>query len=138
MHCNLFSYWLFIWFILYYFKYVKSSPLLILIIAYIFTLGIIFYLIENKISKYNLIKNIIINGIIKLIPILLIIKIPIIITQDDINMTIYLLLIYILIMLFTKTNPYIYYKNSINSYLNNKNKTMLSYLYDKIYENIIK
>ena len=121
MHCNLFSYWLFIWFILYYFKYVKSSPLLILIIAYIFTLGIIFYLIENKISKYNLIKNIIINGIIKLIPILLIIKIPIIITQDDINMTIYLLLIYILIMLFTKTNPYIYYKNSINSYLNNKN-----------------
>lgn len=138
MHCNLFSYWLFIWFILYYFKYVKSSPLLILIIAYIFTLGIIFYLIENKISKYNLIKNIIINGIIKLIPILLIIKIPIIITQDDINTTIYLLLIYILIMLFTKTNPYIYYKNSINSYLNNENKTMLSYLYDKIYENIIK
>jgi hypothetical protein len=128
---NLFSYWLFIWFILYYFKYVKSSPLFLLIIAYLFTLGTIFYLIENKISKYNLIKFIIINIIIKLIPILLIIKIPIIITQDDINMSIYLLLIYILI----NNNPYIYYKNSTNSYLNNENITILSYLYDKINKN---
>jgi hypothetical protein len=138
MYYNLFSYWIFIWFVLYYFKYVKSSPLLILIIAYVFTLGTIFYFIENKISKYNLIKNIIINIIIKLIPILLIIKIPLIVTQDDINMTFYLLILYISIMILSNKNPYVYYKDTINSYLNNKNKTILSYIYDNIYENIIK
>ena len=128
---NLFSYWILIWFLLYYFKYVNSSPLFILIIAYIFTLGGIFYLVDNKVSKYNLIKYIAINIIIKLIPILLIIKFPIIITKDDIIISIYLLLIYIIL----NKNSYIYYKKSINSYLTDKNKTLLSYLYDKILKN---
>ena len=128
---NLFSYWILIWFLLYYFKYVNSSPLFILIIAYIFTLGGIFYLVDNKVSKYNLIKYIAINIIIKLIPILLIIKFPIIITTDDIIISIYLLLIYIIL----NKNSYIYYKMSINSYLTDKNKTLLSYLYDKILKN---
>ena len=133
MFYNLFSYWLFIWFILYYYKYVKSSPLLILIYAYILTLGSVLYLLENKISKYNLIKYLIINSSIKLIPILLIIKFPLIITKNDFSMTFYLLLIYILIMIILNKNPYIYYKNSINSYITNNNKTLLSYLYDQIF-----
>ena len=128
---NLFSYWLLVWFLLYYFKYVKSSPLFILIIAYIFTLGGIIYLIDNKISKYNLIKYIVLNIIIKLIPILLIIKFPLIITKDDITTSLCLFIIYILL----NKNSYTYYKNSTNSYLTDNNKTLLSYLYDKIFKN---
>lgn len=128
----MYSYWLVFWFILYYFKYIKSSPLFILLIAYIFTLCTIFYYIDNNISKYNLTKFLIINNTIKLIPILLIIKFPLIITLDDFKMTIFLLVIYVLIMINLNKNPYIHYKNAINSYLNNTNKTFLSNMYDKI------
>ena len=129
----MFSYWLFIWFILYYLKYIKTSPLLILIIAYIFTIFTIFYYIKNNITKYNLIKFVIINIIIKLIPILLIIKFPLIISKDDFIMTSYLLIIYILLMINLNINPYIYYEKSINSYLDNNNKTLLSNIYDKFF-----
>ena len=130
----MFSYILVIWFILYYFKYVNSSPLFILIIAYIFTLCTTLYYIDNNISKYNLTKFLIINNTIKLIPILLIIKFPLIITKDDLIMTLFLLVIYILIMINLNKNPYIHYKNAINSYLNNKHLTLLSKMYDNIFK----
>lgn len=133
----MFSYWLVIWFILYYLKYIKYSPILILLIAYIGTICTTFYYIDNNISKYNLIKFLIINNIIKLIPILLIIKFPLIITKDDLGMTIFLLIIYILIMINLNKNPYIHYKNAINSYLNNTHKTYLSEIYDIFYTKYI-
>jgi hypothetical protein len=130
----MFSYWLVIWFILYYLKFIKSSPLLILLFAYIGTICTTFYYIDNNISKYNLIKFLIINNIIKLIPILLIINFPIIITKDDLNMTFFLIIIYVLIMINLNKNPYVHYKNAINSYLNNTHKTYLSEMYDNYYD----
>jgi len=147
---EIFSYWIFIWFILYYLGLTKYNPLLILIVAYIFTLFELIYLIKNNISKYNFIKFFIINIIIKLIPILLIIKFPLKFNINDIYISIYLILIYFIIMIILNKNPYDYYKMMINTYINNNDndndnnndnnnnnnqyKTFISKLYDFIYK----
>jgi hypothetical protein len=134
---EIFSYWIFIWFILYYLKLTKYNPLLILIVAYIFTLFELIYLIKNNISKYNFIKFFIINIIIKLIPILLIIKFPLRFNINDIYISIYFILIYFIIMIILNKNPYDYYKRMINTYINDNNnqyKTFISKFYDFIYK----
>jgi hypothetical protein len=76
-----FSYWIFLWFVLYYFKIVKYSPLFLLLIAlienvFIFIYLIFIFIIEN--SYYNFFKLfafIIINFFIKILPLYYIIKI---------------------------------------------------------------
>jgi hypothetical protein len=92
------------------------------------------------ISYYNFIKYFIINIVIKLIPILLIIKIPIKFNIIDIYFSIYLILLYIFIMSIINKNPYNYYKMMINTYLrdDNKYKSIFSKTYDFIYSKINK
>ena len=137
MLIEIFSYWIFIWFILYYFGLTKYNPLLLLLVGYIFTLFEFIYLIINKTSKYNLIKFFIINVLIKFIPILLIIKFPLRFNLDDIYVSIYLILTYLIIMSIMNKNPYEYYKLMINTYLYNDNeyKSYISIMYDNLFFN---
>ena len=132
---EIFSYWTFVWFILFYIGLIKYNPLFILIIGYIFTLFEFIYLIIKKSSKYNLIKFMIINIIIKLIPILLIIKFPLRFDLKDIYISIYLIFFYIIIMSIMNKNPYEYYKLMLHTYIYNdeKYKTHISILYDKLF-----
>jgi hypothetical protein len=132
---EIFSYWTFIWFILFYIGLIKYNPLFILIIGYIFTLFEFIYLIIKKSSKYNLIKFMIINSIIKLIPILLIIKFPLRFDLKDIYISIYLIFFYIITMSIMNKNPYEYYKLMLHTYIYNdeKYKTYISILYDKLF-----
>lgn len=141
---EIFSYWIFIWFLLYYFGIIKYNPILILIIGYIITFFEFIYLIIKKISYYNGIKFFIINVIIKLIPIILIFrmnKYKLEINIRDIYVSIYLIFTYIIIMIIFNKNPLDYYKRMITTYLeiNNKNKeykSVFSKLYDYIIYNI--
>ena len=103
---EIFSYWIFAWFILYYFKIVKYNPIIVLIIAYVITLFELIYLWQNNINNYNLIKYFIINVIIKFIPILLIFKYPLVIHQDDLLCGFHIFCIYIFVMSFLNKNPY--------------------------------
>ena len=132
---EIFSYWIFVWFILFYIGLTKYNPLFILIIGYIFTLFEFIYLIIKKSSRYNLIKFMIINIIIKFIPILLIIKFPLRFNIDDIYFSIYLIFFYFIIMSIMNKNPYEYYKLMIHTYLFNdeKYKTYISIIYDKLF-----
>ena len=130
---EIFSYWIFVWFILYYFKLTKYNPLLILIIGYIITFGELLYLIFMGAKKYNIIKFNIINIIIKLIPILLIYNTKT--TYKDLIIGLYMFLIYLITMTIIKIDPYEFYKTMINTYLydNNKYKSPISNIYDYIY-----
>lgn len=132
---EIFSYWIFIWFILYYIGLTKYNPLFILIVGYIFTLFEFIYLKINKSSRYNLIKFMIINIIIKFIPILLIIKFPLRFDLKDIYISIYLIFFYIITMSIMNKNPYEYYKLMLHTYLYNdeKYKTYISILYDNLF-----
>ena len=132
---EIFSYWIFVWFILFYIGLTKYNPLFILIIGYIFTLFEFIYLIIKKSSRYNLIKFMIINIIIKFIPILLIIKFPLRFDLKDIYISIYLIFFYIITMSIMNKNPYEYYKLMLHTYLYNdeKYKTYISILYDNLF-----
>ena len=135
MLIEIFSYWTFVWFILFYIGLIKYNPLFILIIGYIFKLFEFIYLIIKKSSKYNLIKFMIINIIIKFIPILLIIKFPLRFDLKDIYISIYLIFFYIITMSIMNKNPYEYYKLMLHTYIYNdeKYKTYISILYDKLF-----
>ena len=140
---EIFSYWIFVWFILYYFKIVRYNPLFILIVGYILTLGELIYMIFRRISYYNFIKFFIINVLIKFIPILLILiklKFKINIKIIDIYISFIFVLAYILIMSIVNKNPYIYYKMMLNTYIkdDNKYKSIFSKTYDYIYMKINK
>ena len=131
---EIFSNWIFIWFILYCFNIITYNPLGILIIAYIFTFLELIYLSQTNISKYNFIKFFTINVILKFIPILLIFKYPLNIQYDDLMFGLYLLLFYIFVMSYLNKNPYIFYKNLLNTYINDDDgyKSYISITYDKI------
>jgi hypothetical protein len=126
---EIFSYWIFVWFILFYFNITKYNPLFILIIGYLFTFLEFVYLISNKINLYNGFKFFIINVIIKFVPIIIIINMKkTIIKFVDIIISFYLFLIYIIVMLIFHKNPYEYYNKMINTYLkyDNNNKSSFS------------
>jgi hypothetical protein len=140
---EIFSNWIFIWFLLYYIGIIRYNPLFILTVGYILTLGELIYMIFRGISKYNFIKFFIINVIIKFIPILLIlikINFTIYINIQDIYVSFILVLIYIFIMSIVNKNPYTYYKMMLETYIkdDNKYKSIFSKIYDNIYNKIIK
>jgi hypothetical protein len=90
----LFSYWLFIWYLLNVNGLLKASPLIFIIFAIIFI--IIIFIITGKIN----IKNI----LIKLIFIILSFKIPLI-TEEDLLFGFFLAYIYIIFLLYNNKNP---------------------------------
>ena len=135
---KVFSFWILLWFILYYFGFTKYNPLFLLLVACIFPFIQIIYFIIYKISYYNFFKYLIINIIIKIIPILLIIKFPLRFKIEYVIFSVYLILIYIVLMSILNVNIYEYYKAMISTYINddNKNKTYISKTYDYIYMNM--
>jgi len=91
---DLFSYWIFIWFLFYYCGLIKASPLIFFIFAII---GIIINIII--IRKYN-----IINLLIKLFITILLFKIPLI-AEEDLLFGFFLSYIYIIYLLYNNKNP---------------------------------
>jgi hypothetical protein len=131
---EIFSYWIFIWFLLYYFKFTKYNPLLTLIVGYIITVGELIYLISQKTNKYNLIKFTVINIIIKVIPILLIYNHKITFKEFVINF--YIFLIYIITMAIMNINPTDIYRKVLNTYIQDDNKyqSVFSKFYDYLFK----
>lgn len=142
-----FSYWIFAWFVLYYFKIVKYSPLFILLFASIenvvlFIIHIINFIIDN--SYYNffkLIGFIIINFCIKVLPLYYIIKIENdvktfeelfkLIKKDDILISLYLFIIYIIWLFINKAISIKNYKLNINLPTTTPLYNIIYYLFTK-------
>jgi hypothetical protein len=115
LNYELFSNWLFFWFLFYYFGITTSSPLIFLLIGIIITyFGIIFL---GKINN-SIIKLIKINFIIKVIPIFLIFKTPIF-NEEDLLFGFFLFYIYIITLLYNNKNPIdIYIKLNLKTFSN--------------------
>ena len=132
------SYWFFIWFLLFIFGIIKANPLWFLIISYIITIIEFIYLIHKKTNNYNITKFLIINIIIKVIPILIILLINsfnFTFNLNDFKFGISLIMIYIIIINAFRINPIYNYNQMLNTYINNDNiyKSYISRLYDAIY-----
>ena len=125
-----FSYWIFLWFILYLLKLVPYNPKLIIILGIIEILFTLIYLIVKNASLRKITKFLIINIIIKFIPLLLIYKDQI--EKKDIYATVILVLIYAIWMYINNVNVIKVYQKLINSYLenNSSSRTYFSKLYD--------
>ena len=134
----MFSTWLLIWFFCFIIGIIKANPLFFLIFAYIYTLigNVIIYL--SPIYAYdNYVKYIIINIVIKVIPIFIIITFyHISFNKLDIYFGLFLFLIYIILMIFININPFIYYYELVNKGFIQNNKDYLPF-YVNIYDFII-
>ena len=126
----IFSYWIFLWFILYLLKLVPYNPKIIIILGIIEILFTLIYLIVKNASIRKITKFLIINIIIKFIPLLLIYKDPL--RKKDIYATVILVLIYLIWMYINDVNIIKVYQKLINSYLenNSSSRTYFSKLYD--------
>jgi hypothetical protein len=130
-----FSYWIFAWFTLYILNFIKYSPKFIIILGLIENFFVIIYLILKESTLYKITKFIIINIIIKVIPLYIIWKDEI--ELKDIIASIILFIIYLIWMYINCGINCFYntYQKLVNSYSKrqNNNNTILSYLYDKFF-----
>ena len=106
---EIFSTWIFIWFILYYLRITNINPLLYLIIALLYGLFGVILLIYKQVPTIGITIFLLINIFMKLIPIylLLISSRKFILNTLNIGFGLYLLLIYLSFMiLFIHKNPF--------------------------------
>lgn len=121
----IFSYWIFIWFLFYYFKFIKYNPYLLLVLALLSNIYSFVMLIYYK-NYYKAILFLIVNLLIKALPIYLLKDTKI--KKEDIYFSIIFILVYIFYVYLRgyKLNQ-IYYKEGLKS----KNiDTPLMYLID--------
>ena len=125
-----FSYWIFVWYLLYVLHIVKYNPKFAIIIGIIENIVMFLTMIYFGSSYETLFNFIIINIFIKLIPYYTLIQTSI--SYNDIKVTILLFLIYS-IWVYINGKSIIEYQNKIfDSLIHNKNQTPLMFVIQKI------
>jgi hypothetical protein len=135
------SYWILAWFILYIIGIVRTSPLFATLLGVIENIGSVIYFIFMGASPYNIIKFIIINAIIKGLPLWYMIVRGHTITRSSIIATVLMMVLYYTWLLMNNMNLYKIYELVGNGYIEGPNtvrKTFFSYWYDVAYDKIIK
>jgi hypothetical protein len=136
-----FSYWIFAWFLLYFFKCVDEAPKGLLIVGLFFNLltGAYSFFIKPAGSPlYNKIKYCIINFCIKVLPLLYLWNRKI--TRLEIVISALLIVSYFFWIFINDTNPMEIYRALYASYTEKgpRERTFPSQLYDTIYQQIVK
>jgi hypothetical protein len=130
----IFSYWILVWLILYFLHIVTIAPKLLLIIGLLENIVFLCFLLP-KASIYNIIRFIFINFWIKVVPLYFLWDKKI--TNQEIFYSIIVCIIYILWLLINYKKIFVGYNDIYNSYIhNNQNISVLSYVYDSVYNYI--
>jgi hypothetical protein len=135
------SYWILAWFILYIIGIVRTSPFFATLLGTMENIGSVIYFIFMGASPYNIIKFIIINAIIKGLPLWYMIVRGHTITRSSIIATVLMIVMYYTWLLMNNMNLYKIYELVGNGYIDGTNtvrKTFFSYGYDVAYDKIIK
>lgn len=141
----IFSYWIFLWFLLYELKLVSYNPKNAISVGIVTNIFMLLFLINKKAKMYNIIKFIVINSIIKIIPFILISKTNV--TNSDNYFFIFLVILYLSWIYFNdkmkKQTINQTYDDLLIAYLNdgknkrkNNRKTTLSHYYDIIFNKL--
>jgi len=128
-----FSYWIFVWYILYKFKLTKYSPKFALFFGIIDNIILLFLMIWFGSNKRTIFYFILINSLIKLLPYYTLIKEKI--KLSDIYFTCILFLIFVLWLHINKQSLIGNIKLIHNSLLYNKNETPFLSLLENIKKN---
>ena len=117
----IFSYWIFAWYLLYITKIITYSPKFIIILGIIENMILLFFMIQNGSTIETIIKFIVINTFIKILPYYSIRNDKII--DKDIVASIVLFIIYIVWLYINKETLLQKYNKIYNSLIQNKNDT---------------
>ena len=131
----IFSYWIFVWFILYFTRIVSINPKLWLLIAFIENImnTVIIYL---KSKMYMVVRFIIITILIKVLPLYYLWNTKI--RSIDVFFSIALFVMYLGWLYINNYSIYTIYEMIYNSQTSNSTYIgPLSYLYDKIYKELV-
>jgi hypothetical protein len=123
-----FSYWIFVWFLLYYMKITIYNPFFALLISLIENIVLLILMIYYGVSIKNIISFVLINLFIKILPIIYLIKSKI--KLSDIIATCILFLIY-LVWLYIN-NSIMIQKEIYDSLINEKSETPIMYWINKL------
>ena len=129
----IFSYWIYLWYVLYFLKIVSYSPKFALILGLIDNIVMLLLMMRFGTSKKTIILFIIINTIIKIIPLYYLINEKIRLT--DIYFTILLFTIFLIWIHVNKQTLVGNIKLMHDSLLYSKNNTPFIYLFNKIERN---
>ena len=131
----LLSNWIFVWFVLYLLCIIPYSPKLIILAGFGIIVFMIIYLYIKNASRYNLLKFIILNILMKIIPLIVLYNIPI--TENDYYFSIAIFIIYLFWLDVNETNIVEVYQKLTNYYINGSSKTLVSNAYDNIYKHLM-
>lgn len=132
-----FSYWIFAWFLLYYFKFTHFNPFFALEIATIENTIILLLMIYYKVPVYNIIIFLVINFFIKVLPIVYLWNTKII--MRDIIASVIIYLIYLLWLLINKqTNVFKVQHEIFDSLVHGKSDTPFMTLTKKLKKYFVK
>jgi hypothetical protein len=127
----IFSYWIFVWFILYFTSVVTISPKIWIWLALFENIISIFFMLKSKF--YYILRFIVINLFIKVIPLYLVWNEPI--RKSDIVYSGFVFVIYNVWLFINGKTVYTIYKMLYNAQLDKSNYIgMMSYLYDKLFK----
>jgi len=134
------SYWILAWFILYIIGIVRTSPLFATLLGAIENIGSVIYFIFMGASPYNIIKFIIINAIIKGLPVWYMIVRGHTMTRSSMIATGIMIVMYYTWLLMNSMNLYKIYELVGDGYIDRENtsrKTLFSHWYDVAYEKLV-
>ena len=112
----IFSFQIFVWYLLFIFKYTKYSPKLALIIALFHNTLVLILMIYYKVNLFQIIFFCFLNLFIKIIPLWTLRNNK----SYDIKATLTLVIIYMIWLYINNTNVIIVYNKQINNIKNNK------------------
>ena len=136
------SYWILAWFILYAIGIVRTSPFFVTILAIILNIITLLYLIISNASVYNITKFIIINTIIKGLPLWYMMVRGHIITRSSIIATALVIALYYIWLLMNSMNIdkiiYVLIQEEYIHRTKTSYKSFFGYWYDVAYDKITK
>lgn len=142
----IFSNWIFVWFVLFFIGVVQYNPTFVLVAAFCFIAFEVFYLWYIGANEYNITKMIVLNIMLKNIPILLLwTQKKLSIAQEDIYFTMTIFVIYNIYLQLNGTDIVVYYnkvlRNYVTTYISAEitdptDKTIISATYDYVYHKL--
>ena len=132
-----FSYWIFAWFLLYYFKITSYNPFFALIIASIENICLLFLMIYYKVNISHIIQFIIINFFIKMLPLIYLWKSKIIL-RDIIATFIFFLFYLLWLKINNQKDIFQAQKDIYNSLIHGKSETPFMAFIENLRKYIVK
>jgi hypothetical protein len=127
----IYSYWIFAWFLLYLIGITRTAPIVLLYLGLVGNLFELIYLIYHKASTYNVVKFIIINTFLKVLPLYYVYHLKI--TNHELFVSVIMTIVYLIWLYINNVRIRYFYNQFLDNYKTGKGKkTIVSEYYDRL------